>query len=63
MYMLGWEKDLRLGDEEDIGGEDWKDSIMSRWHELPFSKRMQVTVAYAYAWADAMILARKAGAK
>jgi hypothetical protein len=60
---LGWERDLPIGDSDDIGGEQWKDTLMTRWHELPTGKRLAIECQYRYAFADAMLAARKAVAQ
>lgn len=56
---LGWERDLRIGDETDIGDENWSDSMLMRWHQLPTPERLAVIAAHAYEFADAMLAASK----
>lgn len=54
--VMGWEKDLPLGDGGEIGDQGgWQDTVMQRWHELPFATRAKVSCQHAYAYADAML--------
>lgn len=55
---LGWEMDLKIGSDDDIGADSWQDTMMTRWHELPTAKRMAICARHAYVWADAMLAAR-----
>lgn len=61
--LLGWEKDLKIGDGDEIGEAEWRDTMISRWHELPMAKRLLVSTRFAYLWADAMLAARKESPK
>jgi hypothetical protein len=57
--VMGWEKDLRIGEGEEIGSDGgWQDSMLARWHELPQATRFAVTAQHAYIYADAMLKAR-----
>jgi hypothetical protein len=57
--VMGWERDLKYGDESQIGDEQgWQDSIVTRWHELPQKTRFKVTAEHSYLWADYMLAAR-----
>lgn len=56
--IMGWEKDLKLGDGDEVGSEEWKDTVYSRWHELPMATRITVVTAYRYRVADEMLKQR-----
>lgn len=57
--LMGWEKDLKVGDYEDVNDESgWRDSVLQRWHELPIATRLSAHAKFAYMYARAMMKAR-----
>lgn len=59
--IMGWERDLDVGGPDDEGedGSSWKDSIYSRWRELPLKTRLAAFARYAYMAADALLVERE----
>lgn len=58
--LMGWEKDIPIGGPHELeDGDDWRDSVYSRWSELPSRTRQAAHAKFAYQFADAMLAARE----